>query len=64
MLNKVNKELYWKTKAINTKVRSELVVNEDLENQIIRIGANSVKEAKKALRQELMEAHPDRYIDQ
>jgi hypothetical protein len=50
MLSKVNKELYWKTKSINTKVRSELVVNEDLENQIIRIGANSVKEAKKALR--------------
>ena len=63
MLNKINKELYWRTKAINTKVRSELVINEDLENQIIRIGANSVKEAKHALRQELMEAHPDRYID-
>jgi len=32
MLSQINKEIYYKTKAQNTKVRSELVINEDLEN--------------------------------
>jgi hypothetical protein len=42
---------------------SELEESQTLEDRIIKQGANSVKEAKAILRKELIDAHPDRFID-
>lgn len=63
MQKEMNRIMYARAKQNNSKGRSELVKDIDLENKMMKMGANSAKEAKKFLEQELMEAHPDRYID-
>jgi hypothetical protein len=39
LIKKQNNELYTKSKTKNTKLRSELIFNDDIENQIIKTGA-------------------------
>ena len=63
MQAQIEKEIYEKSKEVNVKHHTEMIVDQELADQIIALGAKSAKEAKAILRKELMDAHPDRFID-
>ena len=63
MRSDITKMIYEATKNIDKKQRSELVIDQKLEDALLHLGANSFKEAKHTLRNELIEDHADRFID-